>query len=58
MYVCSCCCNSYISENVDHFAAQISRVEALGQSRSKSVKVQLCTNRQRSYDWLTANERM
>ena len=32
---------------VEHFAAQISRVE-----------VQLSTDRQRSYDWLTANERM
>ena len=28
--------NPYESENVEHFAAQISRVEALGQSRSKS----------------------
>ena len=36
MYFCSCWCNSYVSENVEHFAAQISRVEALGQSRSKS----------------------
>ena len=36
MISCRYCCNSYISENVDHFAAQISRVEALGQSRSKS----------------------
>ena len=26
----------YVSLNVEHFAAQISRVEALGQSRSKS----------------------
>ena len=26
--------------------------------RSKSVIVQLCTDRQRRYDWLTANERM
>ena len=37
MYVCSCWCkNSYVSKNVEHFAAQISRVEALSQSRSKS----------------------
>ena len=32
----------YVSENVEHFAAQSSRVEALGQSRY--VKVQLCTD--------------
>ena len=36
MFACSCLCNSYTSENVEHFAAQISRVEELGQSRSKS----------------------
>ena len=36
MYVCSCWCNPYVSENVEHSAAQISRFEALGQSRSKS----------------------
>ena len=32
----ACMCNPYVSENVEHFVAQISRVEALGQSRSKS----------------------
>ena len=52
MYVCSCWCNPYVSENVEHFVAQISRVEAVGQSRSKSSFAQ------RRYDWLTANERM
>ena len=29
-------CTYNVSENVEHFAAQISRVEALGQSQSKS----------------------
>ena len=56
MYFCSCWCNPYVSENVEHFAAQFSHVQ--WSVRSKSVNVQLCTDRQRRYDWLTANKRM
>ena len=54
MYVFSCWCNSYVSENVEHLCHKflvLKRWVKGGQSPASM-------DRKRSYDWLTANERM
>ena len=49
LYGCSCLCNSFVCENVRHFA-HIIRCSSAG------CPAFCCTDMRRSYNWLTASE--